>query len=64
VTFEYIADMVFFVHDFTSRALAHVCADEGVCSDLWSVLQEQLVDRYHTAIDYASFIIIQVERSK
>lgn len=52
---------MFFVHDFTYKALAHVCPDEGVRSGLWSVLQEQLVDRYRAAVDHVGFII-RVER--
>jgi hypothetical protein len=31
LTMAYIADIVFFVHDFTCKALAHVCPDEGAC---------------------------------
>jgi hypothetical protein len=61
LTMAYIADIVFFVHDFTCKALAHVCPDEGVRSGLWSVLQEQLVDRYRAAVDHVRFII-RVER--
>lgn len=61
LTLTYIADIVFFVHDFTCKALAHVCPDEGVRSGLWSVLQERLVDRYRAAVDHVEFII-RVER--
>jgi hypothetical protein len=61
LTYSYIADIVFFVHDFTCKALAHVCPDEGVRSGLWSVLQERLVDRYRAAVDHVEFII-RVER--
>jgi hypothetical protein len=61
LTFAYIADIVFFVHDFTCKALAHVCPDEGVRSGLWSVLQEQLFSRYRAAVDHVGFII-RVER--
>lgn len=56
LTFAYVADIVFFVHDFIWKALAQVCPDEGVRSGLWSVLQEQLVDRYRAAIDHVRFI--------
>ncbi|KAH9210651.1 dynamin [Leptodontidium sp. 2 PMI_412] len=51
LTFAYIADMVFFVHDFTCKALAHVCRDEGVRSGLW----------YHKTVDHVRFLI-EVER--
>jgi hypothetical protein len=61
LTNAYIADIVFFVHDFTFKALAHVCPDEGVRSGLWSVLQERLVDRYRAAVQHVDFII-RVER--
>lgn len=61
LTLNYIADIVFFVHDFIFKALTHVCSDEGVRSALWSVVQEQLVSRYQAAIDHVRFII-QVER--
>ena len=61
LTLAYIADIVFFVHDFIFKALAHICPDEGVRLGLWSVLQEQLVTRYRAAVDHVRFII-RVER--
>lgn len=57
LTLAYIADIVHFVHDFTCKALAHVCPDEGVRSSLWLMLQELLIDRYRTAQDHVKFII-------
>lgn len=62
LTLTYMADIVFFVHDFIHEALAHVCPDEGVRLGLWPVLQERLVDRYRAAIEHVRFII-RVERS-
>jgi hypothetical protein len=61
LTFAYIADIIFFVHDFTCKALAHVCPEEGVRAGLWSVLQERLVDGYRAAVEHVRFII-RVER--
>jgi hypothetical protein len=61
LTLAFIGDIVFFVHDFTCKALAHVCPDEGVRSGLWSLLQEQLVEGYRKAVDHVKFII-RVER--
>lgn len=61
LTLAFLADIVFFVHDFIRKTLVHVCPDEGVRSGLWSVLQEQLVDRYQAAVNHVRFII-QVER--
>jgi hypothetical protein len=61
LTLAYIADIVYFVHDFTCKTLAHVCPDEELRSGLWSVLQEQLVDRYRAAVAQVGFII-RVER--
>ena len=61
LTLAYIGDIVFFVHDFICKALAHVCPDEEVRSGLWSVLQERLIDKYQAAVDHVEFII-QVER--
>jgi len=61
LTLAYIGDIVFFVHDFICKALAHVCPDEEVRSGLWSVLQERLISKYQAAVDHVEFII-QVER--
>jgi hypothetical protein len=61
LTLNYIADIVFFVHDFIFKALAHVCPDEGIRSSLRLVLQEKLLDRYRVAVDHVRFII-RVER--
>lgn len=61
LTLAYIGDIVFFVHDFTYKALTHVCRDERVRSNLWPLLQEPLLERYQKAVDHAKFII-QVER--
>ncbi|KAG9234025.1 dynamin GTPase [Amylocarpus encephaloides] len=61
LTLTYIADIIFFVHDFIYKALAHVCHDEGVRSSLWSVLQKNLFDGYGRAINHVRFII-QVEK--
>ncbi|KAH6680938.1 P-loop containing nucleoside triphosphate hydrolase protein [Halenospora varia] len=61
LTLAYIADIMFFAHDFIYKALTHVCLDEGVRSSLWSVLQEQLLDRYRAAVAHIGFII-RVER--
>jgi len=61
LTLGYISDIVYFVHDFICKTLAHVCPDEEVRSGLWSVLQEQLIDKYRAAVSHVEFII-QVER--
>ncbi|KAG0645619.1 Interferon-inducible Mx [Hyphodiscus hymeniophilus] len=51
VTLEYIGDTIVLVHDFTVRALAHICPNE-----------EQLVGKYCAARDHVDFII-KVEHS-
>jgi Dynamin central region/Dynamin family len=61
LTMAYISDIVFYVHDFICKVLAHICPDERVRSGLWSALQELLVERYQKAITHVKFII-QVER--
>ena len=61
LTMGYIRNIVFLVHDFICKALAHVCVDERVRNSLWSVLQENLIDRYKQAINHAEFIL-RVER--
>lgn len=61
LTMAYVSDIVFYVHDFICKVLAHVCPDERVRSGLWSSLQELLVERYQKAITHVKFII-QVER--
>ncbi|KAF8846498.1 hypothetical protein BDZ45DRAFT_623650 [Acephala macrosclerotiorum] len=61
LTMAYIGDIVSFVHDFIYKALSHICRDERVRSSLWSLLQEQLLERYQKAVDHVRFTI-QVER--
>lgn len=61
LTLAYVSDVVFFVHDFTYKALAHVCHDERVRASLWSLLQEPLLEQYQKAMEHIKFII-QVER--
>lgn len=61
LTLAYIGEIVFLVHDFISKALAHVCVDERVRASLWSVLQESLLEKYEQAVNHVKFIL-QVER--
>ncbi len=61
LTMAYIRDIVYYVHNFICKVLAHVCPDERVRSGLWSSLQELLLERYQKAITHVRFII-QVER--
>ncbi|KAI9736866.1 MAG: hypothetical protein M1818_005917 [Claussenomyces sp. TS43310] len=62
LTMNYLADMIFYVHDFICQVLAHVCPDERIRSSLWSLLQELLLERYQRAVEHVKFII-EVERS-
>ncbi|KFY54488.1 hypothetical protein V496_07251 [Pseudogymnoascus sp. VKM F-4515 (FW-2607)] len=57
----YIGDIVYFVHEFMCKTLAHICVDERVRSSLWSLLQEPLLERYQKAVDHVKFIL-HVER--
>jgi len=61
LTMNYIRDIVFLVHDFICKTLAHVCVDERVRTSIWSVLQEHLIERYQQALSHAKFIL-RIER--
>ncbi|KAH8803098.1 dynamin GTPase [Xylogone sp. PMI_703] len=61
LTLDYIKDIILLVHDFVYKVLSEVCPDEGVHSNLWSIIEEQLRDSYLTAIRHVLFII-DVER--
>lgn len=39
LTTTYIGDILYFVHEFTCKTLAHIIVDERVRSSLWSLLQ-------------------------
>lgn len=58
----YISDVMVIVHRFISCLLRAICPDERVLRELTSVLMEELVTRYHKAIDQVKFIL-RVERA-
>lgn len=61
LTLKYFGDVVYFVHNFICKVLEYVCPDERVRSGIWSLLQEQLVEKYERALTHVQFII-RVER--
>lgn len=62
IAYGYISDIITITHRFTLKALSLACPDERVCQNLLSVLMDQLVERYASAIDKVNFLLF-VERS-
>lgn len=62
IAISFIVGIVFFVHNFITKVLENICADERVRSTLLGLLEDQLLDRYSKAIDHVKFII-EVEGS-
>ncbi|KAJ9269487.1 hypothetical protein DTO212C5_4338 [Paecilomyces variotii] len=62
IAYGYISDIIIMTHTFTLKALSLACPDVRVCQNLLSVLMDQLVERYTSAIDKVKFLLF-VERS-
>lgn len=58
----YISDIVTIVHSFVSDLLALVCPAERTRAGLFSMLMDELVERYKNAFDQIRFIL-RVERT-
>lgn len=62
IAYGYISDIIIMTHTFTLKVLSLACPDVRVCQNLLSVLMDQLVERYTSAIDKVKFLLF-VERS-
>lgn len=58
----YVEDIVSLVHSFTVDLLAKICKDPRARQGLYSVLLDQLTDRYKKSIEHTKFLLV-VERS-
>ena len=58
----YVDDIVSLVHSFTVDLLAKICKDPRARQGLYSVLLDQLTDRYKKSIEHTKFLLV-VERS-
>jgi hypothetical protein len=61
ITLDYLRDVIGFVHDFVCKLLHYVCPDKRTFTGLFSILQDQLLERYSDAVNHVKFIIA-VER--
>jgi len=57
----YISDVIRVVHSFATDLLLALCPDPRVRSNLWTLITDQLLERYERAISHTDFIL-RVER--
>ena len=57
----YISDVIRVVHGFASDLLLALCPDPRVRSNLWTLITDELLERYEKAMSHTDFIL-RVER--
>lgn len=57
----YISDVIRVVHSFTNDLLSALCPDRRVRSNLWTLITDELLERYEKAMSHTRFIL-DVER--
>ncbi|KAI9810026.1 MAG: hypothetical protein M1827_006724 [Pycnora praestabilis] len=57
----YISDVIRVVHSFTNDLLSALCPDRRVRSNLWTLITDELLERYEKAMSHTHFIL-RVER--
>ena len=57
----YISDVIQVIHSFTNDLLSALCPDRRVRLNLWTLITDELLERYQKAISHTHFIL-DVER--
>lgn len=57
----YTSDVIRIVHEFASELLLALCPDPRVRSNLWTLIMDELLERYKRAMSHTDFIL-RVER--
>ena len=57
----YVSDVIRVVHSFTNDLLSALCPDRRVRSNLWTLIIDELLERYEKAMSHTDFIL-RVER--
>ncbi len=58
----YVSKVVASIHRFCNILLARLCTEERVMTSLWSLLMDQLLQRYRRMVEHVQFLL-QTERS-
>ena len=53
----YISDVIRVVHSFTNDLLSALCPDRRVWSNLWTLITDELLERYEKAMSHTHFIL-------
>lgn len=61
LTSDYVADVIYLVHDFIHSLLLHVCSDERTRTGLAQILNDLIIVKYTAALEHAKFVL-EVER--